>query len=238
MPNLIFKNEYVIVSQIFKESQKHFHPMLQIFIGNENNKVIVEGKEYAGKVIIINQNVNHYIETRENCQAFILLQPSSVMAKKIKEDYLKNQEAIVLKEITFEKILLQDSGQELEKKVERILNALQINREQGPLDTRIATLIMAIHEGKYFNASIKEIAKAYRLSESRIAHLFKEEIGLSIMSYIQLVQLEYVYRKVLAGENITNVALEAGFNSSSHFAYVCKKITGISISKVMKIAGF
>ena len=238
MPNLIFKNEYVIVSQIFKESQEHFHPMLQIFIGNEDNRVIVEGKEYAGKVIIINYNVNHYIETRENCQAFILLQPSSVMAKKIKKDYLKNQEAIVLKEITFEEISLQDSEQELEMKVESILSALKINREQRPIDTRIAALIMEIHEGKYFNASIKEIAKVYCLSESRIAHLFKEEIGLSIMSYIQLVQLEYVYKKVLAGENITSVALEAGFNSSSHFAYVCKKITGISISKVMKIAGF
>ena len=63
-------------------------------------------------------------------------------------------------------------------------------------------------------------------------------VGVSLMSYIQLIQLEYVYKEVMQGKSITEAALEGGFSSSSHFAYVCKKITGISISKVMKIAGF
>lgn len=238
MPQLIFKNEYVIVSQIFKESEKHEHAMMQIFIGDENNVVVVEEQEYSGKIIMVNQNVNHYIKTRKRCHAFVLVKPTSVLANYIKNNYLKDQKAIAIWQITFEEIQAEDSKEVLERKVLRILEALGIKNQKIVWDKRIETLIQEIQAGKCFNDSIKKIAEKYHLSEGRMAHLFKDEVGVSLMSYIQLMQLEYVYREVIKGKSVTEAALEAGFNSSSHFAYVCKKITGISISKVMRIAGF
>ncbi len=244
MPQLIFKNDYVIVSRIFKESEKHSHLMMQIFIGDANNVVMVEGKAYSGRIIITNQNVEHYIKTRDQCSAFLLVKPTSLLAKYIKSNYIKDEAAITINDIDFEKIAQEDCKEVLERKILAILKALgikeqaSVKNEQMILDERIRRLIQEIQAGKYFNHSIQDIAKVYHLSEGRMAHLFKDEAGISLMSYIQLMQLEYVYREVIKGKSVTEAALEAGFNSSSHFAYVCKKITGISISKVMRIAGF
>lgn len=256
MSQLIFKNEYVIVSQIFKESEKHVHPMMQIFIGDENNQVMVDGETYRGKIIIINQNVDHSIQTRDRFRVFLLVKPASLLAQYIRKHYLQNHtlnahlknniggsndlkeiKAVAINPITFEEILVEDSPNELERKVLSILKVLGVTEKQVSIDERVEKLIQVIQEGRYFNYSIKEIAQQCHLSEGRMAHLFKEEVGVSLMSYIQLMQLEYVYKEVINGKSITEAALEAGFYSSSHFAYVCKKITGISISKVMKIAG-
>ena len=153
-------------------------------------------------------------------------------------NYLREEKAIVVKDISFEEILQEDCKEVLDRKIYRLLQALGIEGEKLVRDARVSGLIQAIQEGKYFNSSIIEIATMYHLSEGRMAHLFKEEVGISLMSYIQLMQLEYVYKEVIKGKRVTDAALEAGFNSSSHFAYVCKKLTGISISKVMRIAGF
>ena len=78
------------------------------------------------------------------------------------------------------------------------------------------------------------IAEAVFLSESRLTHLFKENVGISLKSYILIRRLEQAYRFVNSGGKVTQAAMESGFASSAHLAYTCKTLTGISITEVLR----
>lgn len=81
---------------------------------------------------------------------------------------------------------------------------------------------------------MREIAARVYLSESRLTHLFKENAGISLKSYLVIRRLEKAYRFITSGGRMTRAAHESGFASSAHLAYTCKKLTGISVSEVLK----
>lgn len=101
-------------------------------------------------------------------------------------------------------------------------------------DERIKQIIAQIISGEWLNYSVKEISESVFLSESRLTHLFKEEVGISLKSYILIRRMEHAYRFVSVGGKVTQAAMESGFASSAHLAYTCKTLTGISITDVLK----
>ncbi|WP_049762276.1 helix-turn-helix domain-containing protein [Lachnoclostridium phytofermentans] len=76
------------------------------------------------------------------------------------------------------------------------------------------------------------------LSESRLAHLFKEETGIPLKSYIVLYALQKAYDVVFDGGSITKAAMTAGFDTPAHLAYTNKKMTGMSASGILKDSEF
>ena len=87
---------------------------------------------------------------------------------------------------------------------------------------------------KHLDDKIDKIASEYGLSESRLSHAFKESAGISLKGYLTIAQLKYAYKLVTEGESKTHAALEAGFASPAHLAYICKTQMGISITDVFK----
>ena len=72
--------------------------------------------------------------------------------------------------------------------------------------------------------SVEELAGSIGLSTSRLAHLFREDVGMSIQSYI-------VDRRLLAAamliiqsdERISQIAYRVGFNDVSNFNHSFKR---------------
>lgn len=119
--------------------------------------------------------------------------------------------------------------------VENVLCAMGIVTEKTcAKEERIEQVIANIISGEWLGYSVKEIAESVFLSESRMAHLFKEETGISLKSYILIRRIEHAYKFVSSGGNITRAAQESGFSSSAHLAYTCKALTGVSITEVLK----
>jgi AraC-like DNA-binding protein len=87
------------------------------------------------------------------------------------------------------------------------------------------------HQTKYFSGKIG-------LSESRLAHLFKEETGVPLKSYIVLHKLQIAYESIFDGKSITTAAFDAGFGSPSHLAYTNKIMTGMSATNIIKDSEF
>lgn len=54
------------------------------------------------------------------------------------------------------------------------------------------------------------------LSKSRLSHLFKEETGMTLHSYLAFEKLRKTHEYYLNGESLTDSCIKAGFNSSSH----------------------
>ena len=72
----------------------------------------------------------------------------------------------------------------------------------------------------YFdNPKISDAINKVFLSKSRIRHLFKEEMGISLMNYITWKRLIHASKSlVISQENITDTAYLYGFSDSSHFS--------------------
>lgn len=108
--------------------------------------------------------------------------------------------------------------------VEIILLAASQNRQQKKLDPRISEVLDILAKGYMEEHSVDKLAAQVSLSPSRLSHLFKEQVGDSIIETLvkyRLNQAEKLLRYTL--RPITEIALEVGFHSPD---YLTRRFTG------------
>lgn len=114
-----------------------------------------------------------------------------------------------------------------------IRNILQINTTATHITERleIGTVIeyMAQHFGE--KLSVGKLAKLANMSESHFIRVFKKETELPPMEYLIRLRIDKS-KKLLHSRTkmITDIALECGFNSASHYSSCFAKHTGMSPS--------
>ncbi|MHC4124131.1 MAG: helix-turn-helix domain-containing protein, partial [Planctomycetota bacterium] len=77
--------------------------------------------------------------------------------------------------------------------------------------------------------SLAEVAKAACLSISRLAHLFKEQMGITIIDYLTSVRIERAKQLLLAtDQNCTEICFQVGYNNQSYFTRTFKELVGMT----------
>lgn len=77
--------------------------------------------------------------------------------------------------------------------------------------------------------SLNELSHTFGLTESYLSKRFKSVIGTGINEYINYVRIEHAVRLLKQKKlPITEVATRCGFNNSSYFAAVFKKLKGVT----------
>ena len=77
--------------------------------------------------------------------------------------------------------------------------------------------------------TLAEIARASHLSVSRLAHLFKEQMDISIIDYLTSVRIERAKQLLLATEqNCTEICFQVGYNNQSYFNRTFKELVGMT----------
>ena len=237
MSRIIFQESYIVVLPSFRKTATHKHPFMHLFVGTNACKIKVEKKELQSNIFMLDSNVKHAVEDGTDCDFFLLIDPTSAIAEKIIDKYVcdslyYDSDGDIA---DIPKDLSTLSDKEIIKIVEDMLLNMEIATDHiSTRDERIEQIISQIISGEWLNCTVKEIAKAVYLSESRLTHLFKENVGISLKSYILIRRLEQAYRFVSLGDKVTQAAMESGFASSAHLAYTCKTLTGISITEVLR----
>lgn len=97
------------------------------------------------------------------------------------------------------------------------------------MDRRI-TRVKSVLDTEYRDPpSVAELAVAVGLSASRLAHLFRKEIGMSIQSYIVERRLEMAANEIAQShERISQIAYSVGFGDVSNFNHAFKRRFGMS----------
>jgi len=101
---------------------------------------------------------------------------------------------------------------------------------QNKLDLRIAKLLKLLHcqpEQSFLGC---DLAQNINLSESRMQHLFKQQVGIPIRRYILWMKLRHVLELAFAGTSLTEAAHATGFSDSAHFSRTFKATFGITPS--------
>ncbi|TGL65711.1 helix-turn-helix domain-containing protein [Leptospira sarikeiensis] len=93
-------------------------------------------------------------------------------------------------------------------------------------DPRIYSVTKKISENLLENLSSSELAGLAGLSVSRLEHLFKELVGISITEFRNWQRLKNATLAISQGENLTDAAHAAGFYDSAHYANSFKKAYG------------
>lgn len=76
--------------------------------------------------------------------------------------------------------------------------------------------------------TLAEIARASHLSVSRLAHLFKEQMGTTVIDYVTGVRIERAKELLLStDQSCTEICFEVGYNNQSYFTRAFKSLVGI-----------
>jgi AraC-like DNA-binding protein len=77
--------------------------------------------------------------------------------------------------------------------------------------------------------TLAEIARASHLSVSRLAHLFKEQMGITPIDYVTGARIERA-KELLLGtdQSCTEICFQAGYNNQSYFTRTFKSLVGIT----------
>jgi len=94
--------------------------------------------------------------------------------------------------------------------------------------TQISPAINYIDANYDKPVTLAEIARASHLSASRLAHIFKEQMGITIVDYLTSVRIERAKQLLLAtDQNCTEICFQVGYNNQSYFTRTFKELVGM-----------
>ena len=77
--------------------------------------------------------------------------------------------------------------------------------------------------------TLADVAKSAYLSVSRLAHLFKEQMGVTIIDYLTNVRIDHAKRLLLSTDkSCSKICFEVGYNNQSYFTRTFKEIVGMT----------
>ncbi|BAE82698.1 helix-turn-helix domain-containing protein [Desulfitobacterium hafniense] len=236
------------------EADSHKHWLLQLFLSIEKELDIkVKGQLIPCHALLVNMDTEHAFNAGGDIHFTMLIDPTTELGRAtrrlLKEQsfYVLPQADIAVMQQVFRKALARKEHSSLLSFVQSLAayftsdhRVADKGADRGAFDERIIRVLEllaccvdddASHQLKYFSQ------ETY-LSESRLAHLFKDETGIPLKSYLVLHKLQRAYESIFAGETITTAALRAGFDSPSHLAYTNKMMTGMSATNIIKDSEF
>ena len=95
--------------------------------------------------------------------------------------------------------------------------------------TQIRPAIDYIHAHYDEPITLTEIGKAAHLSVSRLAHVFKEQMGITLIDYVTGVRIERA-KELLLGtdQSCTEICFQAGYTNHSYFTRTFKSLVGMT----------
>lgn len=227
------------------DASLHIHNSIQITVSIEEKfSVKIKNNIINESGIIINSNVSHELFGKDGWQIYFLINPESIFGEKIKRMYMKNKDFYIIpedateaiRELVKEKHIAIDNKAKYNKFISEIYSILSLENYtiNHLLDERVDKVLKYIANNNLTEVSLESLSKSVFLSESRLSHLFKENIGISISSYILNYKVRKAFKLIFEGKSITTSALEAGFYSSSHLTNVCKEKLGMIPSAIKK----
>ncbi len=235
---VLHKNNRICFFASYEEPEVHRHFAKHIIMGREPFLCTVSGVEISSRGVFIKSLEPHFIQYNGNSEVFVMLIDETSDISKIIDDVYLNGKVVAeipsdIYDIAIQFFLDKDLLN-LDKTLNETLFSPYISNKE--MDDRINNVIYYIENLETIESQLyKQMADMVCLSESRFSHLFKSEIGIDFKNYLLMKKFEKAYASIVNDNlTITEASIKAGFSSSSHFATVCKKYFGISLSRFMK----
>lgn len=231
---MLFFDDYIVLVPPYADTKKHRHSMIHLMVSEEMMELHTDQK-HSGQMILLNSFVPHRVRAAPGKTLLFLIDPGSALGENLSHKYLHMD------------VHCSDLPARLRPDLERALQGELANifpdfwkhfdivvETKVEKDQRVEVVLRGVKDGSWLFLSIPELSERVYLSESRLAHLFKEETGMNLKNYLLMKRMELAFRLVLEGQTITQAAHAAGFYDSAHLANLVRKTTGIRFSEVLK----
>ena len=147
-------------------------------------------------------------------------------------------------------LIADDSFRYLQDPIHTCQTAYQITQRivrdiiPGPLpsppDERIQLVCDQIKSSilNQVSPKVEDLAASIALSPSRLMHLFKDEMGLTLRRYVLWQRKLLAMKRLALGDSITTAAHTAGFADSAHLARTYRQMSGIAPSEIWQNSRF
>ena len=120
----------------------------------------------------------------------------------------------------------------LERWITHILESClqeQARAEEKSYSDKVRRALAYMREEYAAPLTSEEICAYLDISESHFRRIFREEVGMKPMEYLNKYRIEQAKKLLKSGHNkVQDVYAQVGFSSSQYFSKVFKKITGES----------
>ncbi len=98
------------------------------------------------------------------------------------------------------------------------------------LDPRVQSVVDDLNCDSSENVRLQSLAARVGLSESRLAHLFRRDVGIPMRQYRLCLRAQEAILLIAAGRSLTDSAHTAGFADAAHFCRTCRRMFGTAPS--------
>lgn len=204
---------------------RHFYIEVAFALHGNLRVKTADGDYKKIQSILINSNREHSFDCMEGeCQLYFI-DPMSSIGFSLADQWLTNK-----KDIRIDGFL---SLSDFNKRYVTDYN--NQNTPERDIDERINTCLDWMETNfSIERLKVKKISEVAFLSDSRFAHIFKEQIGISVYQYILWKKVEEAILLAQEGGSLTQSAYSLGFTDSSHLTRTFKNMFGISPSFALK----
>ncbi|MCB1139140.1 MAG: helix-turn-helix transcriptional regulator [Leptospiraceae bacterium] len=240
-----------------QDNDLHSHPAIQIVLSAHFFDIRIEDQTYRTKHILIPSNIQHQLKAEQSAW-LLLLHPETSLAESLNlpespdlkiypadmaspsdlpfsrtpttSDVMKAGDlyGTILDILELGNFASAASLKELSKpEPRRTFPDLEdsAKRSSHP-GVRRALAFLQNHPD--LKVKLADVAFHAGLSESRLAHVFKDHMGLPLRRFILWLRLQRAVLTVQAGGSLTDAAHSAGFSDQAHFSRTFRQSFGLS----------
>ena len=239
MTDILFEYDHILIRSEYRTPDIHKHLAAHIVFGIKDELTCIVGADtFKCRGAFIASDVEHTIYAETGDMLLFLLDTTSEMARIVSENYLHSNDYAMMEKATVDMMadIWKKCSDDLKEADQRLLEVCGIYKGVKPAtDERIQKVLSYLEGSDTIPTDIMgQLCSEASLSESRLSHLFKEQMGIALGRYLALEKMKKGYLHYCNTRNITEAALNAGFDSPSHFAATCKRMFGISFSEFVK----
>lgn len=240
---IIFGTDYVLLVGSGLVTRPHRHLSASITISLDEPFLVrlgSDGEPRAARLLAMRPDTEHAVEAPNSRLVNLQIDPETVGYARLKGAILESEKLVIREEMASDWLdTLQALATQPPVLGHRVTGFLldTLGLPSSPpigFDRRVAQALAIMKASFPESPSSGELAEQVGLSESRLIHLFSEQVGVPLRRYTLWLRLRHVLFCVATGDNLTDAAHEAGFSDSAHLARVFSSMFGITPSSMLR----
>ena len=237
MTNTVFGYDHIMMRAEYRTPDPHSHLAMHLIAGLDGKiHCDVHGDRFDAEVVFIASDVKHTAYAESGDMLVFLFDAAGSIAKEAERKYLCGKTYCCISDktaIQIREIFRENTPADSDRLITRLLEL--DSSGNLPRDERIKEVLEYFRELDEIPEDITaQLCARVCLSPSRLSHLFKENVGISLHRYLAMDKMRKGYIHFQKYGSITEASMRAGFDSPSHFAATCKRMFGISFSEFIK----
>ncbi len=237
MTSTIFGYDHIMMRAEYRTPDPHSHLAVHFIAGLDGPvHCVVSGDSFDADAVFIASDVVHTAYAETGDMLVFLFDTAGSIAEEAQKQYLCGRPYFCGDKETVEKLREIWKNNPPAQADSLITQLLGLDTVGNTLrDERISQVLEYLRSLDEVPEDITaQLCAKVCLSPSRLSHLFKENVGISLHRYLAMDKMRKGYIHFQKYGNITEASLRAGFDSPSHFAATCKRMFGISFSEFVK----